>query len=176
MAWNRKPKQDLEAEPQQVLPAALRYLGRRDYTAAELRERLSRRGAAAAAIEEALVYLSERNYLDEKRTAAAHIRERLRFAPRGRALVRQELLNRGLAPPLVEEMLAEHYAQELERETLRRFLRAQKIVAVTEPEEQQRRWLKLARRAAAKGFATELIMSELEQWRAAAGEEEQCAE
>lgn len=167
----QKKKQDLADQPKQVLPAALRYLGRREYTAAELRQRLSARGAAAEDIEEALAYLIQRKFQDDERAALAHIHDRLRFAPRGRLLIRQELRQRGLDDELISRLLDEHYPPPAERQALERYVAAQRIESTSEPQEQQKRWLKLARRAAAKGFRQSDIVAVLEAWRQQDGTE-----
>jgi regulatory protein len=122
MSWNNIPKQDLAGEPAKVRAAALRYLGRREYTAVELRRRLAERGATATDIEAVLEYLQGRGYQDDARAAESHIRQRLQYAPRGRALVRQELKARGLAAELCAAMLDEHYPPEMERKLLQRLL------------------------------------------------------
>ena len=67
MMNKRAKKQDLAEKPQSVLAAALSYLDRRGYTAAELRQKLLARGADEEAVEAAIARLIELRYLNERR-------------------------------------------------------------------------------------------------------------
>lgn len=173
MSWHKRPQQDLADEPERVLAQALRYLAQREYTALELRRRLKERGAPPDAIDEALEYLQQHGYQDDARAAAAHIRQRRHFAPRGRLLVRQELRERGLAGEAIELLLDEHYPAEEEPAALRQFY-GQALYTQAEDEAARRKlWLKLARRAAAKGFAQSVIIAVLGEHLPGVGEYEE---
>jgi regulatory protein len=184
MSWNRTPKQDLAGGPALVLETALRYLSRREYMAAELRQRLKERGAAAEDIEAALEYLQGRGYQDDARAAESHIRQRLAYAPRGRALVKHELKERGLSSVLCNALLEEHYPPEMERQLLQRLLAKEAQFGQTRLEQaqlvqaqpeigpssfgnaQNTRKLrqKMARRLLAKGFEQSLVLEVLKDW------------
>ena len=179
MSWSKPSKQDLAGEPALVRAAALRYLGRREYTAAELRQRLTERGAQAADIVEVLECLRQGGYQSDARTAEVHIRQRICYAPRGRALVAQELKERGVSAGLVSAALQEHYPPEAEQELLQRLLakearHEQAGLEQAGPEaaasslgsgqKTQRQRQKLARRLLAKGFRQSLVLQALEEW------------
>jgi len=184
MSWTRAPKQDLAKEPEGVRAAVLRYLSRREYTAAELRQRLKDRGAVSADIEAALNYVQERGYQNDARAGESHIRQRLQYAPRGRALVSQELKERGLSFELNAALLDEYYPVKTELELLQRLLAKEARLeqerleqASPEPapleegppqfaDAQKTRRLrqKMARRLLAKGFSQSLVMEALNEW------------
>ena len=194
MSWTRLPKQDLDGETDLVRKALLRYLGRREYTTVELRQRLKERGATDADIAAALSYAKERGYQDDARAGESHIRQRLHYAPRGRALVRQELMERGLPAGLCSTLLDEHYPPEEEQKLLRRLL-AKEVCLEKSPSKQtqleqaqleqaqqgqaqlgaelsahgdaqkaQRLRRKMARRLLAKGFCRSAVIEALEEW------------
>ena len=162
MVWTETPRQDLAGQPQrQVTDAALRYLSRREYTACELRQRLNERGADSAAIEETLLYLRERAYQSDARASESHIRQRLCSAPRGRALIRQELEARGIDAELAERLLDEHYPPQTERALLKRLLDKETAPSPANTEQARRFGQKLLRRFTAKGFERSMLMEEL---------------
>jgi len=167
MSWSRSPKQDLEGNPELVRAAALRYLGRREYTAVELRQRLKERGAAVEDIETVLDYVQERGYQSDARAGESHIRGRLQYAPRGRSLLRRELQARGVSAELCVTLLQEYYPPE--REVLRCLLAkeaALKAEQLQADDAQQARRLrqKMVRRLLAKGFGQATVMEELAEW------------
>ncbi len=83
---------------------ALRLLGRRMMTAAELRARLLLR-ADPERVEAVLDKLTGWNYLDDAAFARAYVRNRAgRY---GELRLRHELLHKGVMPALIEEALAE---------------------------------------------------------------------
>ena len=148
-----------------MLAAVLRYLNRREYTLAELRQRLKERGAAAADIEAALEYVRERSYQDDTRAAQSHIRQRLAYAPRGRALVKQELKERGLSPEQAAALLEEHYPPEMEQELLQRLLQKEaEPLVLSDAQKARKLRQKIARRLLAKGFSQSLVMEALAEW------------
>jgi len=87
--------------------AALRLLGRRDYTVAELRTRLLARAFSPEDVSAALEGLVADRLADDRRAALAHIRTGTRIKGRGRHRLRRELEARGVDPDLVSGLLAE---------------------------------------------------------------------
>jgi regulatory protein len=164
MSWISTTKQDLAGEPELTRAAVLRYLGRREYTASELRRLLQQRGAAPADIEAALSYARERGYQDDARAAESHIRRRLAYAPRGRALLRRELQELGVARELSAALLAEHYPPEAERELLLRILPKTELPSPGDAREARRQRQKMARRLLAKGFDQTAVLEALAEW------------
>jgi regulatory protein len=91
-----------------VRGAALRLLGRREYTVAELRSRLVARGYPPDDTDRALETLVAERLADDRRAALAHIRTGSRIKGRGRHRLRRELEARGVDPDLVSDLLAGH--------------------------------------------------------------------
>lgn len=81
----------------------LDLLARRDYTEAELRERLSRRGVPARDADGMLERLRELRLVDDARFAESYVATRRRS--RGRIALRAELRRKGVDPALVEREL-----------------------------------------------------------------------
>ena len=172
MSWSSNPKQDLAGEAALTRAVVLRYLGYREYTAAELCRRLKERGATATDIEAALAYVQERGYQDDVRAGESHIRQRLQYAPRGRALARQELIVRGLSSELSTALLEEHYPPEEEGELLRRLLSKVEVPSRCDGQKARRLRQKMARRLLAKGFSQTAVMDALAEWLPLADEED----
>lgn len=154
----RRAKNDLAEDEARVYPAALRYLSRRDYARQELAMALLRRGAAPAAVEAALLRLSQQGYLNDQRFAAGRVRHRRDYSGRGRLLIQAELQQLGVeaevaAAALDQELDAETEAQQLQRLTRRAL---EEISAL--PLEQRRKKLQaLQRRLLNRGFAPALV-------------------
>jgi regulatory protein len=84
--------------------AALRLLGRRDYTAQELREKLAARGHPSEDIDRTLQALAAEGLQSDERAAAASVRSATRG--RGRHRIGRELEARGVARDLVRRLVA----------------------------------------------------------------------
>jgi len=82
--------------------AALRLLSHRARSETEMRRRLAMRSIEPDAIEEEIGRLRQAGLLDDEQFAMAWAEERQRLAPRGRRLLRYELLSKGVAPGAVE--------------------------------------------------------------------------
>ncbi|MEX0784322.1 MAG: regulatory protein RecX [Dehalococcoidia bacterium] len=76
--------------------AALRLLASRPRAEKEMRTRLAMRGFEPAVIEEELERLRRAGLLDDQKFARAWVEDRKRVAPRGRRMLRYELLGRGI--------------------------------------------------------------------------------
>jgi SOS response regulatory protein OraA/RecX len=128
-------------EARSATDLALRALGFRDRTAAELDARLSEQGVGAAEREEALAALARAGYVDDRRVAHARAVS-LAEGGSGDALIRADLEGRGVSAAIVEEAI-----ESLEPEQAR----VERIVA--------RRGMgaKTARYLAAQGFGEEAL-------------------
>ncbi len=98
----------LEATEQtaQALQRALRFLQSRPRSTAEVRQRLRRAAYADAPIEAAIARLTELGLLDDAEFARLWIAHRHDHNPRGTALLRVELRQKGLAREVIEAALA----------------------------------------------------------------------
>jgi regulatory protein len=85
---------------------ALRLLMRRDYTSAELRDRLLDKGVTDADADDCVARLTADRTLDDRRVALAHVRTARDIKGRGRLRIERELIQRGIAPALAHEAVA----------------------------------------------------------------------
>ena len=83
--------------------AALRLLSSRARSETEMRTRLAMRGFDPAAIDDEISRLHGSGLLDDQKFAEAWVEDRKRVSPRGRRMLRYELLGRGIDPSAVEQ-------------------------------------------------------------------------
>ena len=132
--------------------AALRLLGRRDLTRAELTRRLIDRGYPESEVEAVADRLVAGGSLDDKRTALAHVRTASRVKGRGRLRIQRELTARGIARDVVDEALQELKPDD-DAQGIRRFLLKRRVPARLSPHERQKLFQQLLRR----GFPSDAI-------------------
>jgi regulatory protein len=82
---------------------ALRLLGARAYSTAELRRKMERRAERKSDVDDLLVQLREHGYLDDRRFAEGFTRARLESRKMGAARVISELRGRRIAPKTAEQ-------------------------------------------------------------------------
>src|SRR5262245_39276873 len=97
---------DASPPPVDIRLAALRLLGRRDYTSSELSDKLSKRGYDDDAIRALTTKLRSDGTLDDRRVAEAHVRAASRIKRRGRLRIERELVLRGIDRATAHEALA----------------------------------------------------------------------
>jgi SOS response regulatory protein OraA/RecX len=85
----------------QTFAYALKLLRARDYTVAGLREKL--RAKFGEVPQDVLDLLLQKNFLNDRRFAENHVARR---KDRGTAVLREELLARGVAPALADEIVS----------------------------------------------------------------------
>jgi len=90
-----------------VYQAALRYLGRRPRSEAEVVRYLSGKGHDAALIDKVLEQLRRRGHVDDAAFTQFWVENRNRFRPRGRAALRYELRQKGIESETIDEALDE---------------------------------------------------------------------
>jgi regulatory protein len=132
--------------------AALRLLGRRDYTEHELAAKLTDRGYPRDDVDAELVSLRDSRALDDRRVGAAHVRTAARIKRRGRLRIARELEARGLDRGLIQELLTELPAED-DAAAIGRILEQRRVPAVLDPAARQRVFNHLLRR----GFPAEAI-------------------
>lgn len=86
--------------------AALRLLSHRARSEAEMRTRLAMRGVAPAAVDHEIERLRQAGLLDDEKFARAWVEDRKRHAPRGKRMLRYELLGRGIEPEAIDQVTA----------------------------------------------------------------------
>ncbi len=92
--------------------AALRLLGGRPRSTAELRARLHRAGVPAESAASVITDLTRDRYLDDLEFARAWVRNRLAIRPCGLLRVRSELREKGVASALIEQAIREAHGEE----------------------------------------------------------------
>ena len=130
---------------------AVQLLGSRPHFRRELQAKLAQRGFPAEEIEEALDRLAAQGWLDDSKTAAGFVEQRLSRNTEGRVRLRAELEKRGAPPEAIEDALAALPEDDLEpaREAAERW---QRLHPRGEP-------AALARHLARKGFSRRAIFA-----------------
>lgn len=132
--------------------AALRMLSRREYTAAELRQKLLAADHCGDDITAALDSLRADGLLDDRRVAASHVRVASAVKGRGRLRIARELEARGVDKAIVRDAL-EALPAEDETEAIRRFLDRKHLPRHLAAPEHRRLFTQLLRR----GFSADTI-------------------
>jgi len=102
-------------ERQQAHETALRLLAYRPRSEAELRSRLARRGRPPGVIQETVERLREQGLLDDDAFARYWVDARQQSSPRGRRLLRRELLAKGIAVEKAAQAVATVAEEEIAR-------------------------------------------------------------
>jgi regulatory protein len=97
---------------QHALDLAYRYLGHRDRTVAEVRERLTAEGIEPEVLEAALEELAHLGYLDDARYAQRFVEDRRSIDAWGAERIERRLLAVGVDPGLIAAALGEQGAGE----------------------------------------------------------------
>jgi len=92
---------------QRCLNAAIRYLGYRPRSEAEVRQRLQRHGFDNDCTDKALAKLKEQGLVDDTAFARFWKENRETFSPRSRWLTRMELQRKGLNRSVIEQVVSE---------------------------------------------------------------------
>jgi regulatory protein len=86
----------------QAHEAALGLLSQRSRAEHEMRQRLRMRGFAPDVVDEEILRLQDAGLLDDEKFAETWVADRQRMSPRGRRMLRYELLGRGISPEAVD--------------------------------------------------------------------------
>ena len=101
-----------EERLQHALDAAYRFLGRRDRTVAEVRERLEAQEIDAEIVDEAIVELTRQGCLDDARYAHRFAEDRRTIDAWGAERIERRLLAVGVEPALIAAALGQRGAAE----------------------------------------------------------------
>jgi regulatory protein len=96
---------------------ALKMLGRRELSEAQVRQRLARRGHDPAAAESAIARLRQERAIDDRRVAAAIARTQVALKGRGKLRVLRQIQQAGIARSTAREV-ADEVFNELDPDTL----------------------------------------------------------
>ncbi len=136
--------------------AAIAILGRRDYTAAELQDKLTERGFPADEIASAIARLADEQLVDDRRLATAFIRTSLGVKGRGRYRIERELIARGVERALIHELVTS-LAPADESAAIARVVARKRLPLNPTPAERRRLFQHLLRR----GFSADAIAKAL---------------
>ena len=117
---------------------ALKLLGRRDLSAADLRSRLLDREHPPEEIEAAIVRLIEAGVVNDGRLARAYARTASKVKGRGRLRVARELQEMGIGREVIAEAVAEVYGDADERAMIDRAVQ-KKLRGAAKPKTVQER-------------------------------------
>lgn len=147
------------------LDYAYRLLARRAYGEHELAEKMLSAGFTATAIARTVERLQEQGYLNDALLAADQA-ERLRKRGFGHGRIRTKLLQKGLAPDIIDNALTTEESPD-ELEEARRFLASRfSTNALKQPKVAARAWRLLVSRGYSQDVAEQLLGSGLDStWR-----------
>jgi regulatory protein len=139
---------------EQALQRAVRFLGYRPRSAAEVLSYLTRRGYSTAVVEKTLEKLRSLNYVNDKTFARNWARSRSENRGHGPKRIEQELRTKGIGPVLIRETVCEVFAPGEEAEKAKILLaRRFKNQKINDP--------KILRRAATflqrRGYSADII-------------------
>jgi regulatory protein len=92
---------------QRCFNAAIRFLGYRPRSEAEVRQRLQRHGFEGEYLEKSIARLKEQGLLDDIAFARFWIENRETFSPRSKSLTKMELRRKGLSSDVIEQVTGE---------------------------------------------------------------------
>lgn len=108
---------------QRAAHRAMNLLSYRPRSRNEVRRRLRRKDYTEEVIEEAIGRLERAGLLDDRAFARYWIENRFRFNPRGRAILRQELRQKGVGDRVIEEALTGYDEQTAAEEAAAKAVR-----------------------------------------------------
>jgi regulatory protein len=151
------PTRSSSTTPADPYLLGLRWLARRELSAAALSARLRARGFADEAIGAALERLCREGALDDRRTALAAARTEAEVKGRGRIRALATLARLGIGPEVARAAVAEVYAALDERALIERALARRRLDRLDTAAARRRAYTYLLR----QGFSPELIRTVL---------------
>lgn len=141
---------DRDRERERAFQLGYRAVGYRDRTVAELRTFLERKRVEPEAIADAVEELSSAGLLDDARFARRFAEDKRELERWGSERIARDLQRRGIAPDLIERVVADH-SREAELATALVLLE-QRVPAPRDDRDRNRAWRLLIRR----GYDAEL--------------------
>jgi regulatory protein len=142
---------------------ALKMLGRRELSEAQLRQRLAKRGENQESIDEAIARLKSEGNVNDARVASAIARTQAAGRNRGRRRVLQQIeaagISRSIASEAVDEIFQDLDPDALLSASLSKRLRGRERIA------DDREFQRLFRYLSAQGFDSDRILTHLRRLR-----------
>jgi regulatory protein len=145
-----------------ALAAALRLLGQRELSEAQLRARLARRPFDATAINEAIARLKADGTLDDRRVAVSAARLESAIRGRGRSRVIQRVRSLGIAGDVADRAVEEVFNEVDENALLDRAL-ARRLKGRSASRLDAKARARIVRALIAQGFAPGAVLARLRQ-------------
>lgn len=128
-----------------------------EQSAADIRSKILKQGFSTEEAERMIAYLQRNRYLDDERYARAYAVDKVRFSGWGRMKVRMGLRAKGMADSVIVQAL-EYIPEADYEETIGKVMRSKaKGLDITEVKDRQ----KLYRQMAARGFESQMIITEM---------------
>jgi regulatory protein len=136
---------------------ALRMLGRRELSEAQIRQRLARREHDSDDIDEAVARLLEQRAIDDTRVAEAIARTETSFRKRGKLRVKQKIQSAGIAASTAKRALDEVFG-ELDSDELLESALAKRLHQGSSIED-EREFNRLYRYLVSQGFEHDRVLA-----------------
>jgi regulatory protein len=157
-------------DSERAIDLAYKAVARRDLTVAELRTRLERKHVPPEAIDEAVAELQETGFLDDARYARQFTEDKRELDQWGSERIARDLHRRGIAPHLIEEVVATR-SRDSELRTAILLLEQRHPDAPQDDRERDRAWQMLVRR----GYTPEIAYDAIRAYQRAARERRRAA-
>jgi regulatory protein len=144
-----------QEEYQRAKNYLFRLLSRRLYSCAEVRKKLTERGYEPELIEKVIAEFINRDWLDDTQFATQWTESRIRFKPRGIALIRRELFQKGIEKEVINEVIAKYTDSEAELDRAVTALKKKKNYTTEKDPIKRKR--KIYAYLARRGFNSETI-------------------
>lgn len=152
-----------EEEVHKARDLAAKYLTARMRTRKQVSDYLSGKGYDEDVVAATVEWLAGYGYLDDGEYAKKFVEGRVKSRPRGRAMLRWELQQKGVSSPEIEEALEEELDREAEVDAAFRLLQKKSSRLLRELTYEERG--KLGQFLQRKGFSHSIIRAALERFR-----------
>lgn len=136
--------------------AAFRLLSYRIRSCQELSDKLKEKGFPKEVVQTVVNDLKRINYLNDTEFARAFVESHLIHNPKGKKILRYELLKRGVENDLIDKVIEEKISPEKEEETAKSL--AEKIWHRKKGMEENKRKMQTYNYLARRGFSVSLIV------------------
>jgi regulatory protein len=144
--------------------SAVRLLGFRAQSVAEMREKLLRQGFAEGVVRRVVSELRDQGYLNDQRFALEFVRSQLLHKPCGRFMLTAKLKDHGLGDDLINNALDKELSAEKEKELARQLaINKKKEFRIQLSKLSPLQKGKLGRYLASRGFAADLVWEVIEE-------------
>lgn len=145
----------MENSQNEALKFAMKLIGLRRRSVFEIETRLKEKGYDKKIQQSVMKELEHYGYIDDKSFAESYISDRIKFNPRGRALIKLELKKRGIDNAIIENALEEILDEKQEEEMARKI--AAKKVRMMTGKDPKKVCVKIIFHLKSKGFPSNII-------------------